>query len=194
MRSIYFDYNATTPLDPQVRAAMLPFLDEVWGNPSSVHHVGRRARALLDDARDRCAAVLGCKGSEVVFTSGGTEADNMALRGAVLARAASGRRGLVVSAIEHEAVLNTAKALQQPGPFFGTDARDLFQLTAADSHLGPLRPHPCDCKPMRLIANLGHQHQGGGVFTQIDFFAPVGKNQLFQANPTALALFDADDA
>ena len=56
---IYFDYNATTPLDPLVRAAMLPFLDETWGNPSSVHQIGRRARALLDDARDRCAAVLG---------------------------------------------------------------------------------------------------------------------------------------
>ena len=55
MRTVYFDYNATTPLDPQVREAMLPFLGEVWGNPSSVHHVGRRARALLDDARERAA-------------------------------------------------------------------------------------------------------------------------------------------
>ena len=73
MQTVYFDYNATTPLDPEVRDAMLPFLGEVWGNPSSVHRVGRRARSLLDDARDRAARVLGCKACEVVFTSGGTE-------------------------------------------------------------------------------------------------------------------------
>jgi selenocysteine lyase/cysteine desulfurase len=73
-RTIYFDYNATTPLDPAVRDAMLPFLGEVWGNPSSVHHVGRKARALLDDARDRAAKFLGAKPSEIIFTSGGTEA------------------------------------------------------------------------------------------------------------------------
>ena len=60
---VYFDYNATTPLDPQVREAMLPFLGEFWGNPSSVHHVGRRARALLDDSRERAAKVLGAKPS-----------------------------------------------------------------------------------------------------------------------------------
>ncbi|HEU0010008.1 MAG TPA: aminotransferase class V-fold PLP-dependent enzyme, partial [Verrucomicrobiae bacterium] len=76
MRTIYLDYNATTPLDGAVREAMLPFLGEVWGNPSSVHHVGRRARALLDDARDRVARVWTCKPSEVIFTSGGTESNN----------------------------------------------------------------------------------------------------------------------
>src|SRR6202008_172352 len=82
MRTIYFDYNATTPLDPQVREAMLPFLDGVFGNPSSVHHVGRQARSLLDDARDRAAKVLGSKPSEVIFTSGGTESSNLAIFGA----------------------------------------------------------------------------------------------------------------
>ena len=70
MRTIYFDYNATTPLDPAVREAMAPYLGEIFGNPSSVHHVGRRARALLDDARDRVARVWRSKPSEVVFTSG----------------------------------------------------------------------------------------------------------------------------
>ena len=73
MRTIYLDYNATTPLDADVRTAMLPILDEVWGNPSSVHHVGQRARSLLDDARDRVAAILKCKPSEIIFTSGGSE-------------------------------------------------------------------------------------------------------------------------
>ena len=81
-RTIYFDYNATTPLDPAVRDAMLPFLGEVWGNPSSVHHVGRKARSLLDDARDRAAKFLGAKPSEIIFTSGGTESNNLAIFGA----------------------------------------------------------------------------------------------------------------
>ena len=81
-RTIYFDYNATTPLDSQVREAMLPFLGEVWGNPSSVHHVGQRARAALDDARDQASLVLKCKPSEVIFTSGGTESNNLAVFGA----------------------------------------------------------------------------------------------------------------
>src|SRR6476659_8106338 len=81
VKTIYLDYNATTPLDPAVREAMMPFLGDIWGNPSSVHHVGRRARALLDDARDRAAKVLGCKPSEVIFTSGGTESANLAVFG-----------------------------------------------------------------------------------------------------------------
>src|SRR5256714_6930905 len=81
MPTIYFDYNATTPLDPQVREAMLPYLGEVFGNPSSVHHVGRRARSLLDEARERVTRVWSCKPSEVVFTSGGTESNNLALFG-----------------------------------------------------------------------------------------------------------------
>ena len=81
MRTIYLDYNATTPLDPGVREAMLPFLGSVFGNPSSIHHVGRQARSLLDDSRDRASRILRCKPSEVVFTSGGTESNNLAILG-----------------------------------------------------------------------------------------------------------------
>ena len=79
MRTIYFDYNATTPLDPAVRQAMLPLLDENYGNPSSAHRIGRRARACLDDARERVAKAWRCKPGEVVFTSGGTESNNLAV-------------------------------------------------------------------------------------------------------------------
>ena len=82
MPTVYFDYNATTPLDAAVREAMLPFLGEIWGNPSSIHRVGRRAPGILDDAHDRAARVLGCKPSEIVFTSGGTESANLAVLGA----------------------------------------------------------------------------------------------------------------
>jgi cysteine desulfurase len=104
-RSIYFDYNATTPLDPAVRDAMLPFLGEVWGNPSSVHHLGRRARALLDDARERAAHFLGAKPSEIVFTSGGTESNNLAILGTARLLKSRGKH-LITSAVEHHAVLN----------------------------------------------------------------------------------------
>lgn len=103
-RTIYLDYNATTPLDPAVRDVMLPFLGDNWGNPASVHHVGQRARAALDDARDRAACFLGAKPSEVIFTSGGTESNNLAIFGAARLLKPKGNH-MITSAIEHQAVL-----------------------------------------------------------------------------------------
>jgi cysteine desulfurase len=91
---IYLDYNATTPLAPEAREAMLPFLEGDFGNPSSIHAAGRRARAAVDEARDRLAAVLGAKAHEIVFTGGGTEACNLGLMG--LARAHAVDRKSVV--------------------------------------------------------------------------------------------------
>jgi len=111
-RTIYLDYNATTPLDPAVRDAMLPFLGEIWGNPSSVHHVGRKARALLDDARDRAAKFLGAKPSEIIFTSGGTEANNLAIFGTARLLKSKGKH-LITSAIEHHAVLQCFDYLEK---------------------------------------------------------------------------------
>lgn len=107
---IYFDYNATTPLDPTVRAAMLPCLGEIYGNPSSPHALGRQARARLDDARDRVAATLGCRPSELVFTSGGTESNTLALCGAARRLRSRGCH-LITSAIEHHSVLHPLQAL-----------------------------------------------------------------------------------
>ena len=111
-RSIYFDYNATTPLDPAVRAAMLPFLDEIWGNPSSIHHLGRKARSLLDEARERAAGCLGAKPSEIVFTSGGSEANNLAIFGTARLLKPKGRH-LITSSVEHHAVLHCFDYLEQ---------------------------------------------------------------------------------
>jgi len=111
---IYLDHNATTPLDPRVLEAMLPVLREGFGNPSSLHWYGQQARALLDDARAQAARLIGATPSEIVFTASGTEADNMALRGAAGA-AREPRRRIVYSAIEHHAVVNTAKALAEDG-------------------------------------------------------------------------------
>lgn len=112
MKTIYFDYNATTPLDPAIRQAMLPFLDDIYGNASSVHHVGRKARALLDDARDRVATAWRCKPSEVVFTSGGTESNNLAIFGSARALRNKGRH-LITSTIEHHAVLHCFQYLEK---------------------------------------------------------------------------------
>ena len=117
MRS-YFDHNATTPPDPAVIEAVARALAEDFGNASSVHHFGQRAKALLDEARSAVAELIGAEPAEVVFTSGGTEADNMALRGAAEAAEATGapgRRHIITSSIEHEAVLNTVKALGKRG-------------------------------------------------------------------------------
>ena len=112
MRTVYFDYNATTPLDSQVREAMLPYLGEVFGNPSSVHHVGRQARAILDDARDRAAKVFDCKPSEVIFTSGGTESVNLATFGTARHLKSKGRH-IITSSVEHDAVLQCVEYLSK---------------------------------------------------------------------------------
>jgi cysteine desulfurase len=116
LRTIYFDYNATTPLDPAVREAMLPFLGDVWGNPSSVHHVGRKARALLDDARDRAAKFLGAKPSEIIFTSGGTESNNLAIFGAARLLKPKGKH-LITSTVEHDTVLQSFDYLEKKEGF-----------------------------------------------------------------------------
>jgi len=110
MKSIYLDYNATTPLDPVVREAMLPFFDNFYGNPSSIHSVGRKVRAFLDDCRERVAGVWKCKASEVVFTSGATESINMAICGAARFLKPRGRH-IITSAVEHHAVLHAIEYL-----------------------------------------------------------------------------------
>jgi cysteine desulfurase len=113
---IYLDYNATTPLCDAAREAMLPYLDRHFGNPSSVHAAGREARAAIDDARDKLAALLHIKPHEIIFTSGGTESCNLAVLG--LARRRSSRGGHVISAkTEHHAVLNAVEHLEKHESF-----------------------------------------------------------------------------
>jgi cysteine desulfurase len=104
----YLDYAASAPLRAEVFEAMRPFLERPVGNPSSQHGPGRAARAAVETAREQVAALVGAQPAEVVFTSGGTEADNLAVKGTVLARA-TGARHLVVSAVEHHAVLDAAE-------------------------------------------------------------------------------------
>ena len=112
---VYFDYNATCPLAPDVTDAVVRATRDVFGNASSVHHFCQQAKATIDEARSAVATLLHADLSEIVFTSGGTESDNFAVRGAAEALEPTGRRHLIASAIEHEAVLNTLKALARRG-------------------------------------------------------------------------------
>jgi cysteine desulfurase len=114
MRRVYLDHAATTPVDPEVAELMAQVLREVPGNPSSIYAEGRRARALVDRARDEVAVAIGAQPDEIVFTSGGTEADNLALRGVLKAREGDAD-GIVTTAIEHHAILDTARDLEAHG-------------------------------------------------------------------------------
>ncbi|MBK7997640.1 MAG: cysteine desulfurase [Verrucomicrobia bacterium] len=184
MRTIYFDYNATTPLDPAVRDAMLPYLGEVFGNPSSVHHVGRRARALLDDARDRVAKVWAAKPSEVIFTSGGTESSNQAICGTARLRRDKGRH-IITSKVEHHAVLHTCEYLAKkegfevtylpvsPEGFVSVDSlvaairpdTILVSIMAANNETGSIQP----------VAELGKVCRERGVLFHTDAVQWFGK-------------------
>jgi cysteine desulfurase len=119
---IYLDYNATTPLSAVAREAMAPFLDEHFGNPSSVHAAGRNSRAAIDDARDRIASLLGAKPHEIIFTSGGTESNNLAVLGLARRHASKGKH-LISNRAEHHAVLHAIEQLQK---------REGFEVTWLD--------------------------------------------------------------
>lgn len=112
--TIYLDYAATTPVDPAVVEAMRPYWTDVYGNTSSVHSVGRAALRAVDDARQTCAEILGCQPAEIVFTGSGTESDNLALRGAVMAARQRGQRARIITTpIEHHAVGHTVEQLRE---------------------------------------------------------------------------------
>jgi cysteine desulfurase len=184
MQTVYFDYNATTPLDPQVRAAMLPFLSEVWGNPSSVHHIGRQARALLDEARERAAKVLGSKPSEVVFTSGGTESANLAIMGTARHLKSKGRH-IISSAIEHHAVLRCCEYLAQREGFEVTllpvdrdglvSPDSLAKALRADTILVSLMAANNEIGTIQPVAELGALCRQRGVLFHTDAVQWFGK-------------------
>lgn len=116
---VYLDHSATTPTDPRVVEAMLPYWTEIFGNPSSLHKVGKLAQNALEQAQQTIASVLNCQGSgpsEIVFTSGGTESDNLALKGVGYAMRSRGRgKHIIISAVEHHAVLDVAKEMETDG-------------------------------------------------------------------------------
>lgn len=123
---IYLDYAATTPVHERVLAKMMPFFRESFGNPSSIHRFGQKAESAVDEAREKVAAVLGCRGDEIVFTSGGSEADNLALRGAMMGRKDS-TKWILTARTEHPAVSKTAIQLEKEFGF-------LLEWLDVDSH------------------------------------------------------------
>ncbi|GGH85729.1 cysteine desulfurase [Pullulanibacillus pueri] len=130
MEHIYLDHAATTPLHPKVLESMLPIYQKVFGNPSSIHYFGREARKLVDDARENIAKAIGAKPNEIVFTSGGTEADNTAIIGTAMAMKAKGNH-IITSKIEHHAVLHTCQYLETQGfevTYLDVDEKGRIQL------------------------------------------------------------------
>jgi cysteine desulfurase len=188
---VYFDYNATSPVAPEVADAIGRVTREVFGNASSVHHFGQQAKSVLDEARSAIATAIGGDPSEVVFTSGGTEADNFAIRGAAgvsepfdSPATARGKRHLIASAIEHEAVLNTFKALARRGwkttllPVDQsgvvavdrlreaiTDDTALVSVMHANNEIGTIQP-------IAELAAIAHAH---GALMHTDAVQSVGK-------------------
>jgi len=195
-QTIYFDYNATTPLDPAVRDEMLPFLGDVWGNPSSVHHIGRKARALLDDARDRAAKFLGAKPSEIIFTSGGTESNNLAVFGAARLLKPKGRH-LITSAVEHHAVLHCVDYLEKKEGFEVTrlpvdsDGRvspdDLKKAVRPDTVLVSVMAANNEIGTIQPVAELGAFCRERGIVFHTDAVQWFGKEPL-----ESISQFNAD--
>lgn len=139
MADIYLDHAAATPLHPSVLEAMLPYLQSAYGNASSLHRFGRKARQAITDARDGVAAALGCSPGELVFTGGGTESDNMAILGAAMALRSAGKRHVVTTAIEHHAVLHACDELERLGCEVTRVPVDRFGLVAPDAIEAALR-------------------------------------------------------
>jgi cysteine desulfurase NifS/selenium donor protein len=139
MKPIYLDYNATTPLAPEVQEALRTVIDDVFGNPSSSHAFGVRARGMVEDAREQVARLIGCRPDEVVFTSGGTESNNYALLGVARARADDGRH-VIVSSIEHPSVLEVCTALEGEGfrvTYLPVDREGLVAPDELERAMGP---------------------------------------------------------
>jgi len=195
-KTIYFDYNATTPLDPAVRAVVCAGLEEAWGNPSSVHKVGRLARAKLDESRDQVARLLKAKPSEIIFTSGGTEANNLAIFGTARLLKAKGKH-LITSSVEHHAVLHCFDYLEKNEGFSVTrlpvDVNGRILVTdfakairpdtvfasimAANNELGTLQP----------VAEIGARCRERGIIFHTDAVQWFGKEPVEN-----VGIFNAD--
>ncbi|NLJ25477.1 MAG: cysteine desulfurase, partial [Firmicutes bacterium] len=164
MKQIYLDHAATTPMRPEVLEAMLPFLQEHYGNPSSIYQIGREAQKALDGARDKVASLVGAGPREIIFTSGGSEADNLAIKGVAFALRDRGNH-IITSAIEHHAVYHACEYLEKHG----------FDITVlpVDSH-GLVDPRAVDraITPRTILVTIMHANNEIGTIEPI---AEIGK-------------------
>jgi len=179
MRRVYMDANATTPLVPEVFEAMRPYYLERFGNASSIHQAGQQARAAVDHARESVAALIGARSSEVVFTSGGTESDNLALFGNL-----RGGDHLVISAIEHSAVLHAAQELEKRGvevTYVGCDGASRISADAVQAAIRPntklvsimlANNETGVLQPVAEFAEIAHKH---GALFHTDAVQAAGK-------------------
>lgn len=195
-KPIYLDHNATTPLAAAVLEAMLPYLREHHGNPSSIHSAGRETRAAIDDARDRIARLLGGKPHEIIFTGGGTESDNLAILGYARKHAAKGRH-VVTCATEHHAVLHACEALGREGfriTVLPVDASGklnpatLKAALAADTVIVSVMTANNETGVRHPVAELASICRERGVFFHTDAIQTFGKEPL---PPLGASPFDA---
>jgi cysteine desulfurase len=169
----YLDYNATTPAEPAVLDAMLPYLRDNFGNAGSVHSAGQRARAAVDDARESVATLIGAKSSEIVFTSGGTEADNLAIRGTLAALEAgtgkAARPHVITTAVEHHAVLQTCEALAGKAAKKGIDPEiDLIVVPVAASGIVDPDSIRRAIRPETALITVMHANNESGAIQPIE--------------------------
>ncbi len=164
---IYLDHNATTPLAPQVLQSMMPFLENSFGNPSSVHSEGRKVRVKMDEAREQVASLIGALPGEIIFTSGGTEANNMAILGTALSHKEKGNH-IISCVIEHPAVLNPCKQLEGLGfniDFLSVDTRGRIDLDELKDKI----------KPSTILISIQHANSEVGTLQDIQSIGEVAK-------------------
>ncbi|MBI2957956.1 MAG: cysteine desulfurase, partial [Chloroflexi bacterium] len=183
--AVYLDYNATTPVDPRVLQAMLPYLTAQYGNPSSGHPLGQRARAAVEQARNQVALLLGCKAEEIVFTSGGSESNNMAIKGIAYAARESGRGShIVTSVVEHPAVSKPLDFLRKQGfqvsavpvdEFGRVDVADVRDAVRRDTILITVMHANNEVGTIQPIADIATIARERGVPFHSDAAQTVGK-------------------
>ncbi len=182
MKRAYLDYAATTPVHPEVILAMTPYLSEIWGNPSSIHACGLEARSAVEEARSKIAALIGANKNDIYFTSGGTEADNWALKGVAYANQKRGNH-IITSTIEHHAVLETCKYLEEKGFSVTYLPVDGFGLVDPDSVRKAITPRTILISIMHAnnevgsiepIAEIGKVAKAAGVYFHTDAVQSTG--------------------
>ncbi len=196
---IYLDHNATTPLAPEAREAMLPYLGEHYGNPSSIHRAGRATRAAIDDARERLARLLAVKPHEIIFTAGGTEADNLAILGLARAHAAKGKH-LITAQTEHHAVLHAFEFLEKSEDFRVSylpvdahgrlDPADLDRAITGQTTLVSIMSANNETGTLQPLAQLAAIARARGVLFHSDMIQSFGK-QAIDLTPLDAASFAA---
>ncbi|MDP3028291.1 MAG: cysteine desulfurase family protein [Deltaproteobacteria bacterium] len=184
---IYLDYNATTPVDREVAAAMMPFIKEKWGNPSSSHQIGREARAAVEMARGQVAGLLKCSTQGVVFTSGGTESNNAALKGVAHALRKKGRH-IITSGIEHPSILQSAIFLMENGwevSFLPVDSNgmvdpdDVRRAVRKDTVLISIMHANNETGTIQHISEIGAIARARGIYFHSDAAQSVGKVETY---------------